>query len=74
LRDAAVIANAAAGVVVGKLGTASVTPEELSAAVGETRWDFAGCGMICAAEEKAAARKGGRRTSKGAGTKQKRRD
>jgi rfaE bifunctional protein kinase chain/domain len=37
LRDAAVIANAAAGVVVGKLGTACVTPEELSAAVGETR-------------------------------------
>jgi len=37
LRDAAVLANAAAGVVVGKLGTASVTPEELSAAVGETR-------------------------------------
>lgn len=37
LRDAAVIANAAAGVVVGKLGTASVTPEELSAAVTESR-------------------------------------
>jgi rfaE bifunctional protein kinase chain/domain len=37
LRDAAVLANAAAGVVVGKLGTACVTPEELSAAVGETR-------------------------------------
>jgi rfaE bifunctional protein kinase chain/domain len=37
LRDAAVIANAAAGVVVGKLGTASVTAEELNAALGEAR-------------------------------------
>jgi D-glycero-beta-D-manno-heptose-7-phosphate kinase len=37
LRDAAVIANAAAGVVVGKLGTASVTAEELVAALGESR-------------------------------------
>src|SRR5271165_4100312 len=37
LRDAAVLANAAAGVVVGKLGTASVTAEELTAAVEETR-------------------------------------
>jgi D-beta-D-heptose 7-phosphate kinase/D-beta-D-heptose 1-phosphate adenosyltransferase len=37
LRDAAVLANAAAGVVVGKLGTASVTPEELTARVSETR-------------------------------------
>jgi D-beta-D-heptose 7-phosphate kinase/D-beta-D-heptose 1-phosphate adenosyltransferase len=35
LRDAAVLANAAAGVVVGKLGTASVTAEELAAAVAE---------------------------------------
>jgi D-beta-D-heptose 7-phosphate kinase/D-beta-D-heptose 1-phosphate adenosyltransferase len=37
LRDAAVLANAAAGVVVGKLGTASVTAAELAAAVEETR-------------------------------------
>jgi bifunctional ADP-heptose synthase (sugar kinase/adenylyltransferase) len=37
LRDAAVLANAAAGVVVGKLGTASVTAEELSAALAESR-------------------------------------
>lgn len=37
LRDAAVLANAAAGVVVGKLGTASVTAEELTAAAEETR-------------------------------------
>jgi len=37
LRDAALMANAAAGVVVGKLGTASVTPQELSAAVTEPR-------------------------------------
>ena len=37
LRDAAVIANAAAGVVVGKLGTASVTAEELGAALTESR-------------------------------------
>lgn len=33
LADAVVLANRAAGVVVGKLGTASVTPAELSAAV-----------------------------------------
>lgn len=37
LRNAAVLANAAAGVVVGKLGTASVTPGELSAALAEAR-------------------------------------
>src|SRR5271155_3586785 len=36
VRDAAVIANAAAGVVVGKLGTASVTTEELGAALAES--------------------------------------
>ena len=35
IRDAAILANLAAGVVVGKLGTATVTPEELSAAVAE---------------------------------------
>jgi len=29
------LANTAAGVVVGKLGTASVSPEELAAALGE---------------------------------------
>lgn len=34
LADAAALANHAAGVVVGKLGTATVTPAELSAAVG----------------------------------------
>ena len=33
--DAAVLANTAAGVVVGKLGTASVSPEELRHALGE---------------------------------------
>ena len=37
LADAAVLANAAAGVVVGKLGTASVTPAELLAAAQEAR-------------------------------------
>jgi rfaE bifunctional protein kinase chain/domain len=37
LRDAAVLANAAAGVVVGKLGTASVTPQELHGALEEVR-------------------------------------
>jgi rfaE bifunctional protein kinase chain/domain len=35
--DAAVLANAAAGVVVGKLGTAYVTPKELAAALEEMR-------------------------------------
>ncbi|MBI1737948.1 MAG: bifunctional hydroxymethylpyrimidine kinase/phosphomethylpyrimidine kinase, partial [Acidobacteria bacterium] len=35
LRDAAVLANAAAGVVVGKLGTATVSPAELLAALRE---------------------------------------
>jgi D-beta-D-heptose 7-phosphate kinase/D-beta-D-heptose 1-phosphate adenosyltransferase len=37
LPDAAVLANTAAGVVVGKLGTASVTVPELSAALGDLR-------------------------------------
>lgn len=37
LADAAVLANAAAGVVVGKLGTASVSPQELLHAVEEIR-------------------------------------
>ena len=32
-KDAAMLANAAAGVVVGKIGTATVTPAELSAYV-----------------------------------------
>ena len=35
LREAAVLANAAAGVVVGKLGTATVSPAELLAAAHE---------------------------------------
>ena len=35
LADAAVLANTAAGVVVGKLGTASVSPEELAHALEE---------------------------------------
>jgi D-beta-D-heptose 7-phosphate kinase/D-beta-D-heptose 1-phosphate adenosyltransferase len=35
IRDGALIGNAAAGVVVGKLGTAAVTPAELSAALRE---------------------------------------
>ena len=33
LREAAILANYAAGVVVGKLGTATASPEELLAAV-----------------------------------------
>jgi rfaE bifunctional protein kinase chain/domain len=37
MADAAVLANAAAGVVVGKLGTASVGPEELERALEDTR-------------------------------------
>lgn len=37
LRDAAVLANAAAGVVVGKLGTATVSAEELRGALHELR-------------------------------------
>jgi len=37
LPDAAVLANTAAGVVVGKLGTASVSPEELGHALEEIR-------------------------------------
>jgi len=37
LADAAFLANTAAGVVVGKLGTASVSPKELAAALGETQ-------------------------------------
>jgi D-beta-D-heptose 7-phosphate kinase/D-beta-D-heptose 1-phosphate adenosyltransferase len=35
LPDAAFLANTAAGVVVGKLGTASVSPKELAAALSE---------------------------------------
>ena len=35
LREAAVIANAAAGVVVGKIGTATASPEEVRAHLGE---------------------------------------
>ncbi len=38
LADAAVLANTAAGVVVGKLGTASVGPEELEHALEDIRW------------------------------------
>jgi rfaE bifunctional protein kinase chain/domain len=37
LSDAALLANAAAGVVVGKLGTASVSPAELAAALDDIR-------------------------------------
>ena len=37
IRDAAVLANAGAGVVVGKLGTSTVTPSELFAAVRDLR-------------------------------------
>jgi len=37
VRDAAILGNAAAGVVVGKLGTACVTPPELLAAVREMK-------------------------------------
>ena len=37
LADAAILANTAAGVVVGKLGTASVTPNELVHALGDFR-------------------------------------
>jgi rfaE bifunctional protein kinase chain/domain len=37
LTDAAMLANTAAGVVVGKLGTASVTPKELAAALDDIR-------------------------------------
>ena len=33
IREAAVLANAGAGVVVGKLGTSTITPNELFAAV-----------------------------------------
>lgn len=36
--DAAMLANIAAGVVVGKLGTASVSPKELEYALDEIRW------------------------------------
>ena len=35
--DAAILANIAAGVVVGKLGTASVSPQELAYALDELR-------------------------------------
>jgi D-beta-D-heptose 7-phosphate kinase/D-beta-D-heptose 1-phosphate adenosyltransferase len=37
IREAALLANAGAGVVVGKLGTSTITPEELFAAVRELR-------------------------------------
>jgi rfaE bifunctional protein kinase chain/domain len=37
LSDAAILANTAAGVAVSKLGTATVTPEELTRALGEIR-------------------------------------
>jgi D-beta-D-heptose 7-phosphate kinase/D-beta-D-heptose 1-phosphate adenosyltransferase len=37
LVDAAMLANIAAGVVVGKLGTASVSPQELEHALDELR-------------------------------------
>jgi rfaE bifunctional protein kinase chain/domain len=37
LEEAAVLANTAAGVVVGKLGTATVSPEELTGALNEIR-------------------------------------
>ena len=37
LPDAAILANTAAGVAVGKLGTATVTPEELTGALDEIR-------------------------------------
>jgi D-beta-D-heptose 7-phosphate kinase/D-beta-D-heptose 1-phosphate adenosyltransferase len=37
IREAAVLANAGAGVVVGKLGTSTITPAELLAAVRELR-------------------------------------
>jgi D-beta-D-heptose 7-phosphate kinase/D-beta-D-heptose 1-phosphate adenosyltransferase len=37
LADAAILANAAAGVVVGKLGTATVSPQELAAALDDVR-------------------------------------
>ena len=37
IRDAAVLANAGAGVVVGKLGTSTITPDELFAAVRDSR-------------------------------------
>jgi D-beta-D-heptose 7-phosphate kinase/D-beta-D-heptose 1-phosphate adenosyltransferase len=37
LPEAAMLANTAAGVVVGKLGTATASPEELSAALAEVR-------------------------------------
>jgi bifunctional ADP-heptose synthase (sugar kinase/adenylyltransferase) len=37
LPDAAVLANTAAGVVVGKLGTASVSPQELEHALDDIR-------------------------------------
>ena len=37
LADAAILANAAAGVAVSKLGTATVTPEELTRALADIR-------------------------------------
>ncbi len=45
IREAAVLANAGAGVVVGKLGTSTITQDELFAAVRELKWtDFASVG------------------------------
>jgi D-beta-D-heptose 7-phosphate kinase/D-beta-D-heptose 1-phosphate adenosyltransferase len=37
IREGAILANAGAGVVVGKLGTSTVTPEELVAAVRDLK-------------------------------------
>jgi bifunctional ADP-heptose synthase (sugar kinase/adenylyltransferase) len=37
MKEAATLSNFAAGVVVGKLGTASLTPQELEEAVGASR-------------------------------------
>jgi D-beta-D-heptose 7-phosphate kinase/D-beta-D-heptose 1-phosphate adenosyltransferase len=37
IRDAAVLANVAAGVVVGKLGTSTITPDELQAAIRDLK-------------------------------------
>ncbi|MCG5532489.1 bifunctional D-glycero-beta-D-manno-heptose-7-phosphate kinase/D-glycero-beta-D-manno-heptose 1-phosphate adenylyltransferase HldE [Halorhodospira sp. 9621] len=46
LADAAALANLAAGVVVGKLGTATVTPAELEAAMGGAGGQAAGAGVV----------------------------
>ena len=37
MREAAVLANAGAGVVVGKLGTSTITPDELFGSVRSTQ-------------------------------------